>query len=462
MEAGQAYRFTSLDAPVARRRGQRDAGDVHSARTTPSMVDAEHRVALCPLLAKLPARSRRSCTCASSRASPSPRSPTRSASARCTCPACWPGASPSCARTPPDVGTGPERAGPAAGERVGVVGDRPDARRHRQGAGRRPRRRGRRDQSGAGHATRLAQGAAADGVDVRRRARRRRHLNEAANGLAGTACALGVLPGGSTNVFARTIGMVNDPIEATGQLLAALAAQARRAGRPRDGQRPLLPVPRRHGVRRRRRRAGREAVGAQALRRPPAVRLRRGRHVVPPLRPEAARLRACRSTDGADVDDGFFAICLNTNPYTYLGNRPLDIAPDAGLDRRLVARQRPHDVVRAAAVDHRLGAAARHPAAAPAARSAYTVGIDGRDGAGDRRHGPSPTRSTATTSARSTSLEFRHEPDCLDLVLPVAPACRRHARWRWRGDVGDVGDDRVDAARRRASGCGRGRRPSRC
>ena len=31
-----------------------------------------------------------------------------------------------------------------------------------------------------------------------------------------------------------------------------------------------------------------------------------------------------------------FAICFNTRPYTYLGNRPLDVAPDATLDRGLV------------------------------------------------------------------------------------------------------------------------------
>src|SRR5947209_10196585 len=82
-----------------------------------------------------------------------------------------------------------------------------------------------------GHASRLAQGAAADGVDVVVVLGGDGTLNEAANGLAGTATALGVLPGGSTNVFARTIGLPNDPMEATGSLLSALSRGAiRRVG----------------------------------------------------------------------------------------------------------------------------------------------------------------------------------------------------------------------------------------
>src|SRR4029077_12387156 len=78
-----------------------------------------------------------------------------------------------------------------------------------------------------GHATRLAQGAAVGRYDVVVALGGDGTLHEAGNGLAGTATALGVLPGGSTNVFARTIGLANDPIEATGQLLAALAGPPR-------------------------------------------------------------------------------------------------------------------------------------------------------------------------------------------------------------------------------------------
>ena len=82
-----------------------------------------------------------------------------------------------------------------------------------------------------GHATRLAQSAANDGMDVVVVLGGDGTLNEAANGLAGTDTALAALPGGSTNVFARTIGLPDDAVEATGALLDAIeAASIRRIG----------------------------------------------------------------------------------------------------------------------------------------------------------------------------------------------------------------------------------------
>ena len=73
-----------------------------------------------------------------------------------------------------------------------------------------------------GHATRHAQGAVAREVDAVVSLGGDGTLNEVANGLARSNVVLGVLPGGSTNVFARSIGFVNEPVEATEQLLEAL------------------------------------------------------------------------------------------------------------------------------------------------------------------------------------------------------------------------------------------------
>lgn len=81
-----------------------------------------------------------------------------------------------------------------------------------------------------GHATRLAQGAASDGVDVVVVLGGDGTLNEAANGLAGTETALAVLPGGSTNVFARAIGSARKVGPAVQQLRAALDRRPRRIG----------------------------------------------------------------------------------------------------------------------------------------------------------------------------------------------------------------------------------------
>jgi RNA polymerase sigma-B factor len=53
LEAGQAYRFASLDAPSP---GEDDSLGSHLGAEDPRMLDAEHRVALSPLLATLPPR----------------------------------------------------------------------------------------------------------------------------------------------------------------------------------------------------------------------------------------------------------------------------------------------------------------------------------------------------------------------------------------------------------------------
>jgi diacylglycerol kinase family enzyme len=70
-----------------------------------------------------------------------------------------------------------------------------------------------------GHASEIAGQAVADGVDLVVVFSGDGTINEAVNALAGTDVALGVLPGGATNVLVRALGLPIDPVECTGVLI---------------------------------------------------------------------------------------------------------------------------------------------------------------------------------------------------------------------------------------------------
>jgi diacylglycerol kinase family enzyme len=186
-----------------------------------------------------------------------------------------------------------------------------------------------------GHATRFAHDAARRGIDVVIGFGGDGTLNEVATGIAGTTTALGVLPGGSTNVFARTLGMPNDPIAAADQLAAGIdAADLRPIGLGRVNGRFFCFHT---GI-------GYDAAVVEAVERHASLK----RWLGHPLFISAAISTWARKYDRGDphfrldaghgrvIEDGYFSIVLNTNPYTYLGNRPLDLSPAATLDNPLV------------------------------------------------------------------------------------------------------------------------------
>jgi diacylglycerol kinase family enzyme len=264
-----------------------------------------------------------------------------------------------------------------------------------------------------GHATRLALGAAARGTDVVAVLGGDGTLNEAATGLAGTDTALAPLPGGSTNVFARTLGLPNDPIEATGALLASLA---RGAIQPVG----LGSVNGRYfcfhtGV------GFDAAVVAQVERR--ATLKRYAGH---PLFAYAAlttwlrhydRSRprfAVEFDDGDTVEDGYFTIALNTSPYTFVGNRPFDLAPEATLDRPLAVV-----TLRTLDVAPFLGIIASALGVGPALRSHkhvdYRTDVSGFR---VRGYGPVPYQVDGDHLGDVEHLDFRHEPAAIRLVVP--------------------------------------------
>ena len=85
-----------------------------------------------------------------------------------------------------------------------------------------------------GHAVEIGRDAATDGVDALIVHGGDGTVNEVVNGILEVggpgvgAPAVGVVPGGSANVFARALGISPDPIEATNQLIDLLSAYRRR------------------------------------------------------------------------------------------------------------------------------------------------------------------------------------------------------------------------------------------
>jgi diacylglycerol kinase family enzyme len=189
-----------------------------------------------------------------------------------------------------------------------------------------------------GHAAALACRAMRDGVDVVIALGGDGTVNEVANGLLTDGIhdgvpALGVVPAGSTNVFARALGMPNNPIEATGVLLDALRQGRRRAismGRLEDrwftftagvGFDAAIVA----GVEKQRRRGKRSShllyaqVGIREFLR--ADRRHPMLHVELP--------------DGGTLDNLYYAIVANCDPWTYVGDRPLRPTPQASFDTGL-------------------------------------------------------------------------------------------------------------------------------
>jgi diacylglycerol kinase family enzyme len=264
-----------------------------------------------------------------------------------------------------------------------------------------------------GHATRLAQGAAANGTDVVVVLGGDGTLNEAANGLAGSPTALAALPGGSTNVFARTIGLPNDPIEATGALIEAMhAGHRKRVGLGvANGRYFTFHIG-----------AGFDAAVVEQVE-------RRGtwkRYAGNPLFVYAAFRTwfgkydhktpafAVHHADGSVVEDGYFTICQKTDPYTYLGRRPLHLnrgtSLDTGLGVTTVKSMRFGTILGAAASALGSGRHLRHSSKIDQRTNLDSLVLEG--------YRPFPYQLDGEYIGEVERLELRYEPDCLELIVP--------------------------------------------
>jgi diacylglycerol kinase family enzyme len=167
-------------------------------------------------------------------------------------------------------------------------------------------------------------------------------INEIVNGLLGSGPwrgsatatpALAVVPGGSTNVFSRALGIARDPVVATSELLEALrAGRSRRIGLGRVDDRWFTFTA---GI----------GIDADAVRRVEVAR-RKGKSPTP-TRYSRETVRSFLAMDrrhpsltlevvGEEPETGLFlGIVANTAPWTYFRSKSIVLTPDVSFDTGL-------------------------------------------------------------------------------------------------------------------------------
>jgi diacylglycerol kinase family enzyme len=190
-----------------------------------------------------------------------------------------------------------------------------------------------------GHAAELARRAARDRLDLVVTLGGDGTVNEVVNGLlhAGpgpTVPALAVVPGGSTNVFARALGLPKDWTEGTARILESLSAgRVRSIGLGRADERYFTFC------------AG-FGLDADVVRKVERARLR-GRTSTPVLYVRSTVSQFFLDTDrkspaiilerpGEEPEPGIATVIVqNTAPWTYLWGRPVNCCPAASFDSGL-------------------------------------------------------------------------------------------------------------------------------
>jgi diacylglycerol kinase family enzyme len=244
-------------------------------------------------------------------------------------------------------------------------------------------------------------------------------LNEVANGLAGTDVPVSMLPGGSTNVVCRTLGIPNDVVDATEHLLALADEWA-----PRKID--LGKVDDRHFVF-----ACGAGIDATVVRRVdahPTLKSRTGpyyyswaalssfyrNYLVNPVRVRV-------EVDGAEPTEGVTAVAQNSAPYTYFASRPIRVCEGIAIDdgtlslgvlRRAAQRDMPGLIARLFS-ERRPAARHRQVAHFDDVSAASVASIStGKDGAPK----PFPLEVDGDYIGERTRIELRAEPAALTIV----------------------------------------------
>ncbi len=154
-------------------------------------------------------------------------------------------------------------------------------------------------------------------------------LNEIANGLAGTDVPVSILPGGSTNVVARTLGIPNDVVDATEHLLGlADHWEPRRIDLGiANGRRFVFSCG-----------SGLDATAAMRVDRNPKLKARAGPYFYAWVALSAFYRDYLRNPIrmrlevGDETSEGVTVLAQNSDPFTYFGRRPVRVCEGVDID----------------------------------------------------------------------------------------------------------------------------------
>jgi diacylglycerol kinase family enzyme len=185
------------------------------------------------------------------------------------------------------------------------------------------------DTEAAEHAIEIGREARTGGYDVVVAFGGDGTLNEVANGLAGTDVPVSVLPGGSTNVVCRTLGIPNDVVDATEHLIGlADDFRPRKIDLGRcNGRRFVFAC----GV-------GLDATVVKRVDAHPRLKARARQWYYTWAAISAFYRQYLRDPVRFELDvdgeklEGVTAIAQNSDPFTYFANIPIRICEDIGLD----------------------------------------------------------------------------------------------------------------------------------
>ena len=251
-------------------------------------------------------------------------------------------------------------------------------------------------------------------------------VNEVVNGLLGVPAPtsmqsvtigpippLAVVPGGSANVFARSLGIERDPVEATNQLIDLISARARRRIGLGHCDRRWFTFNAGLGL---------DAEVCEAI--------DSGRRTGGPVSPSRYVRASIRTffrnkradptlsleVPGEDIVDGVhYAFVSNTNPWTYLDARPVHTNPGTSFDTGLgVFAMRTTKVIPSLRVARSLLVAGAQP------KHSSLVRMDDVKSVRIRASVPTALQLDGDFMGLRSDVEFASAPDALEVVAPTS------------------------------------------